>query len=303
MKILIISSNTSIDKDSNDFSKSIDNAAGEFEVTVCSAEKLHYEIRESIDKSRIMIDASTDISEFDVVYIKRAVPTYHHAQSCALYLSKKNKKFITSDILVNNNVSADKLFEHILFSAHSFPLPETYLMSPDNFENAKSNLIESVNFPMVLKSTKGSRGRDNYLVEGFDEILDILKSNPREYLLQPYIPNSFDYRILVFGYKTRLVIKRTRTSEDTHLNNTSMGATPELVALPDVEDGIIELSERAAKLLQREICGVDIMINSADGSLILLELNRPPEIETGSYVAEKCRALADYFNEIGESLK
>lgn len=147
-------------------------------------------------------------------------------------------------------------------------------------------------------------GSDNWLIKSEQDLIDAMEAVPDgSFVLQQFIPNEFDYRILVFGGKPRLAIKRSRVSDDTHVNNTSKGGEGRLIDLKDMDKLILDLAVKAAEAVGRlELGGVDIIIDSNTGKPYVLEVNKSPQIETGSNIDKKLEVFSDFVMEkINES--
>ena len=116
-------------------------------------------------------------------------------------------------------------------------------------------------------------------------------------IAQQYIDNDGDYRVLVFGKKIALVIYRTRTDETTHLNNTSQGGRAELMPKTVLPESIRKKCITVAKLLKREVAGVDVVQDKQTGLWYCLEVNDSPQLTTGTYVNEKQAAFAKFIED------
>jgi glutathione synthase/RimK-type ligase-like ATP-grasp enzyme len=108
-----------------------------------------------------------------------------------------------------------------------------------------------------------------------------------------------DYRFLVTGGRTRLVIKRIG-SGDSHLNNTSQGATTEVVPLENIDESVLLVVHKMSSALHREVTGIDIMFDKTTSKPYFLEANPIPQIATGSNVELKLDALAEALREAAE---
>ena len=115
-------------------------------------------------------------------------------------------------------------------------------------------------------------------------------------MAQRFVPNTSDLRVLVFNFKPVLALRRTRTSNDTHLNNTSQGAQAEIVKVEELPAEVIQIATEAAKGFSINMCGIDILQNSESKEWHLLEINSGPDI-TGAFFEEK----AIVFNEFIKS--
>lgn len=305
-KILVLSDKNSIELNQFDAEKfsSMINALGEVEVKISMFTDLIYVIK---DGDIRVFDQHTgyDISDFDIVYRKRSEFLPHHAIACSLYVRSKGGVFLDSEFSGQMNANAHKLVEHMVYALNKLPFPATIVINKHNVTKVFENNSLDLTFPMVLKSLTGTRGDENYLVHSAEETMQILEnasSEHPEFALQPFIKNDSDYRILVLGYETSLIIKRMRKSTSTsHTNNTSKGADAFLVDTKDLEPSVIELANNAARVFKREVAGVDIMFGLEDGLPYILEVNRSPQIEQGAFVPEKIKKISEFFKKYSAS--
>ncbi|MFA6369093.1 MAG: hypothetical protein WCX20_01810 [Candidatus Shapirobacteria bacterium] len=139
-------------------------------------------------------------------------------------------------------------------------------------------------FPVILKGSGGDRGTRVYKVNNLEEmeklIRDLRKSETEEgrrYMLQEYIPNDGDYRVLVLGEKVLGVMKRSSQSKDEFKNNYSAGGKVEIADLPDE---IKQLAVKAAKVCGLSVAGVDVAFRDNDFTKpVVWEVNKGPQFK------------------------
>lgn len=250
----------------------------------------------------VMRDAKTKQSyrDLDGVYIANWRLAPEIAMALAKYMTSRKKAVLNGEILHFPAVS--KLGEMVLMANKSIPMPDSFFVRNKYLQSMvkQQKLPAGFDFPLIVKSVVGSMGADNWLVKSFAD-LDAIVSVDRDDMLvvQQFIPNDFDYRVLVFGGSVRAVIKRSRLDQAaTHLNNTSAGALGEMIDLVDFPDYLKTIALSAAKATKRsDLAGVDIIIDSTNGNPYVLEVNKSPQIETGSNVDIKTRIFVEYAQE------
>ncbi|HEX5456140.1 MAG TPA: hypothetical protein VFW77_02115 [Candidatus Saccharimonadales bacterium] len=266
-----------------------------------SYEHAYYEdLIQIIDNKKPRIfDANTNksLEEYDLVYHRRWGDAPDIAMSAAIYLRKKGIKQIDKEILREGSVS--KLTQYWRLYESGLPLPATIFVPRAHLKNwVEKTLGEHLDFPLVMKSTKGTRGEDNYLADSEAEILKIIEDNPgMEFLLQRFIPNDEDYRVIVCGDDIALVIKRT-AQKGNYKNNTSQGGTATLIEREKLPEDIRKVCIKAARGFSRDIAGVDIVIDKSNpDDFYFFEVNRAPQIEKSSFSEDKAAAINRYFKE------
>ena len=139
-------------------------------------------------------------------------------------------------------------------------------------------------FPVILKGSGGDRGTRVYKANNLEEmeklVRDLRKSETEEgrrYMLQEYIPNDGDYRVLVLGEKVLGVMKRSSQSKDEFKNNYSAGGKVEIADLPDE---IKQLAVKAAKVCGLSVAGVDVAFRDNDFTKpVVWEVNKGPQFK------------------------
>lgn len=250
------------------------------------------------DNKLIVRDAKTKQSyrDLDGVYIANWRKAPEIALALAKYLRANNKTVLNDEII--HYPAATKLGEMVLMSNKGIPLPKSFFVRDKYLRKMAQlkRLPAGFEFPIIIKSTIGSMGVNNWLVNDFDEMFKIVNDEYEAMVVQEFIPNDFDYRVLVFGGEVKAVIKRSRPDkESTHLNNTSAGASGKMISLNKFPELLKQIALDAAKATRRSsLAGVDIIINSETGEPYVLEVNKSPQIETGSNIDEKTRIFTRY---------
>ena len=238
------------------------------------------------------------LETYDLVYHRRWGDSPDAAMSAAMFLDNKNVRQIDKEILREGSIS--KLTQYWRLWKIGLPFPTTVYVARKHLKYwIKQSLNEHLNFPLVMKSTKGTRGQDNYLAGSEEEALRILDDNPdKEFLLQRFIPNNEDFRVIVCDDEVVLVIKRS-AQKGSYKNNTSQGGTATLVEKERLSEDIRKACIKAAKGFSRNIAGVDVVIDKDNpDDFYFFEVNRAPQIEKSSFGDDKARVINRYFKEL-----
>jgi glutathione synthase/RimK-type ligase-like ATP-grasp enzyme len=293
-KVLIIGSNRQLAGSKNDTNilaqSLVDKLGVDFAVSSYFIEDLLFCIN---DQKQQIIDSKSgqDVANADLVICLNWYQGGVHAFyrdimfTVALYLQARGTDFWNSEAL--HQRSTTKLSMMMQLALAGIPIPATYF-SLDH----EALRQQAVDLPCIIKTIKGSRGNDNHLAASRKELGDIL-ADSRPYMLQEFISNDHDLRMVCFRGEPELIIKRTRRSNDTHLNNTSQGALAELVVLDQAPSNSVQLARKICALTGREIAGVDLLLaNDGSERIVCLEVNAIPQLTSGSFVQEKSEAFA-----------
>lgn len=206
----------------------------------------------------------------------------------AMY-AKARKVYLNDEINKEHTMNANKIAQMMMLWLADLPIPETIICSSYSFK-ANVNYIQSkLNFPVVLKKN-GDRGTEVWKIESFDELSLKLKltnevkemskteKKVEMYIIQEYIPNTFDFRVALFQGEVLKIIKRT--SKDGFYNNCSLGADWEFSNISEDE---LVLSQKACKVVGLDLGGVDFV--RTENGIKFFEINQSPQL-TAEY-AEK----------------
>lgn len=245
-----------------------------------------------------LIDDQTELKEFDLVYFKSYYRYSEVAVAAAQYLQQANVTYICREL--DKSISFTKLTQYARLSRAHLPIARTIYMSTGQIVKfGDATVSDTVQYPCVLKAVNGKGGSMNFLVRSGEELTEHALRNPEtSFVIQQFIPNSYDLRVLVANGQVKLVIKRQRLDEKTHLNNTSQGALATLLDVGSLNASDQQLALEAAQLFERDIAGVDIMFASDTGKSYVLEVNASPQVATGAFRQEKLQVYADLFKEL-----
>lgn len=181
-----------------------------------------------------------------------------------------------------------KASQMLRLAIRGLPVPKSfYIEHQEAFNQNISVFKENFQFPVVIKGD-GSKGQSVWMIKDLDELLEkiaFLGENRHGCLIQEYIPNNFDIRVMVIGGEIVAAIKRS--SSDSFYNNIAHGAKAEVIDLTDSEKAI---SLKSAEINLLDVAGVDLV---RDGSKSLIfEVNKSPSFDgfeeaTGLNITQK----------------
>lgn len=153
-------------------------------------------------------------------------------------------------------------------------IPETIIAREESYEANKEYILQNISFPCVFK-TDGKKGDAVFKIDSPEELEEKIASKRTHelFLIQEFIPNTFDTRTLIAYGKVLGTIKRTAQAGNFY-NNVSKGASVEMYTLTEAESDVALRSTKACKL---DFGGVDI-IHTQNGPVVL-EVNKSPQIK------------------------
>lgn len=174
------------------------------------------------------------------------------------------------------NVHLDMIFPQSFFG--------NYTLLVKHFDRISTRL----GLPLVCKPNNLSKGRGVRLIYTKEQLRaharEVIKRYGRKkmyFILQTFIPNDGDYRILMIGSKL-FGIKRTSTNTQEFRNNFSLGARVEKITVPE---DIKKIAARIKKIMKLDFAGIDYIIDGK--KKIFLEVNRTPGLAGVSQAHKK----------------
>jgi RimK family alpha-L-glutamate ligase len=263
----------------------------------------HYELRRYADIAVIIrqgvvrlvyLTDNTDVADSNLVYL-RGITYEPLRHALAAYLESKDVPVINTESHRFQTMS--KLEQYVTLALAGVPVPDSVFISrPEYYERVLELLGSS--FPIVAKSITGSNGNDNQLVHTAAELADLAMDEP---IFQTFIPNQFDYRVIVADDHVALAYKRVRNAEaEDYKNNIGQGGRREMVELPSELHAV---AIRAAHAVGREFAGLDILTDSATGQSVVLEVNfnfGTPVFDDAAKETAYYKDLTAYFGQLAK---
>ncbi|HSX27861.1 MAG TPA: ATP-grasp domain-containing protein [Candidatus Saccharimonadales bacterium] len=239
-----------------------------------------------------------DVGRFAMVYFKNRAAQIEIVRVLSVLLKTMYPHIARVDASEQQVVSS-KFTETAYLALAEIPVPLTIFLPRGQAEFVNAATEGQFSLPCIVKDTRGNKGRDNHLVSTWADARHLVETDSgQEFVLQQYIPAEGDYRFVVLGGEIAVVIHRLG-SNDSHLNNTSQGATGTLITDWQTRFSAACLADvqKAVTLLQRDTAGVDVIIDRATGQHYILEVNSSPQLLSGAAVPEKAAALQKYLRE------
>lgn len=230
------------------------------------------------------------VTDYDILFFRT---TGKHWEEVSLILDAvKDKQVVVVDPLVKNGRPSDacKAYQMLELGKVGIGVPKTVygsLWYLYEFMKSSPNIF---NFPVILKGSGGDRGTRVFKIDNLEEMEKMVRSlrkseteEGKRYMLQEFIVNNGDYRLLILGDKVLGVMKRSSQSIEEFRNNYSMGGKVEVADLPE---SIKNMAVEAARVCGLMVAGVDIMPRYIDKELsnnpddyVVLEVNKGPQFK------------------------
>lgn len=197
----------------------------------------------------------------------------------------------------------DKWMFYLKCLEHRIPTPKTYFISREAKHNAKAVKALLEKKPIVLKAVLSDGGKCVTKVNDYSSFLKKLKSilhkSPESPLIaQEFVPNgNRSYRVtLINNHVCQAIVKIGHSWKQTGWEKTEHYRTIK----PTKE--LKRLCERAAKVFNMDICGIDLLYNS--GKWYLIEANSCPGIDfINDDMPRIAELIADYAFSVCKKIK
>ena len=233
-----------------------------------------------------------DLSEYDFVQFINVSFARDHFHAIALYLRHHNIGFI--DPHGTRGTTLGKTSQMVHFALQGIAVPDTMAVwgMPLYAQQAPSVM----QMPCICKLNQGTKGNDNFLVKTWEELATLLAERGSEgFVLQPFIPNDGDYRVLYIGGQSVVFYRQAQAGS--HLNNTSQNGSGTLVSAEDCPPAVAALAARAREAYGSAIAGVDVLVDRETDTPYILEVNDTPAIFSGLFQQEKGVLYAHYIQQ------
>lgn len=193
---------------------------------------------------------------------------------------KQNKIALFDSALYTQHIIS-KFDDLLAFQSAGLPIIKTLFLS----STCDEKMIEKeLSFPIVAKENRSRKGLDVYLLKNSAELksfVDKIKSDDKTldtelYQFQKFIPADYDVRVIVLGGKVLGTIKRQSQDPSEFRHNVSLGGTATKMEITPEMKG---MAIKAAKALNYELAGVDLITDKNTGETFVLEINRSPGFE------------------------
>lgn len=253
------------------------------------------EIELFIEKNNVQaVIAKKSLEKYNMLFFRRVGENRNLAFILSSIAKKRGTLYL--DKVYEKTNEASKLKQTAILALNGISVPKTFFSSVYT-ENSVRSAEKFIGFPMVIKISKSKKGLGVFLANNKKEVLEIIqKESTEEIIIQEFIPNNFDYRILVLGNSIGCIIKRERPDKKNEFrNNVYLGATETFLKLNTLDKKIKNEAIRAAKIANIQIAGVD-MIVGANNQTYVFEVNRSPAFTFDEKISNELNALAEYLN-------
>jgi RimK family alpha-L-glutamate ligase len=217
------------------------------------------------------------LKDFDAVFC-RGFWDYQQEVSMLADFCKNNKIALFDSALYTRQFIS-KIYDLVCFQLNKFPIPKTIFLEQGIKD--EEILCKELKFPMVVKENRSRMGNKVFLINDRKKLHELLEGITADqktlaadtYQFQEFIPADYDIRVIVLGGKVLGAIERRSADPNEFRHNVSLGGVAKKMEItPEME----KLAVKAAKVLNYELAGVDLIVNRETGKFYIIEVNRSP---------------------------
>lgn len=229
------------------------------------------------DKKVQFLHKGVDLKDFSSVWLSASWGSRDLAYAVKLYLDH----FEVPHTYVEKCTS--KITDQVKFALNSISSPDTFFVNTQNIADYIEKIEEVCSYPLIIKDTKGSRGKHSVYIKNRKELLAKLPKLPkhRKYLFQKFIPNEYDWGVLIANGKV-VSGEKSYPKDNEFRNNTCNGAKEVFVETKDIPKPIQKMAIKASKVLGLSWSRPDIIVDKNTNIPYMLEVNRFPGITSGT---------------------
>ena len=230
-----------------------------------------------------------DMKDFDGWFFRSVGSELEWSKLLQLYAKKHNIPVVDEYLLTEGPLRRFK-------SVMTWQLVEAGVKYPESQYietwNDLEKFLMSAKFPLIVKLSQGGRhGMGTFWIREFTDLAklkDILEERKekakkkgekvpliRGFLVQEYIENDGDFRVMTVGYKCIGGFKR-QVKEEKLILNKSQGNS---IGLKEVPEAVVATAEAAARALEVEVAGTDLVISKKTGEVYIIEVNEAPQFK------------------------
>lgn len=224
-------------------------------------------------KLSVILKSGKKLSDYGVIYFKIVK---HYKEESSLVVDGVSEKVKIVDSVLRRGRSTDfcKIHQMKALADNGLNIPRLVM---GRLDYLRYEAVKKFNYPLILKGSQGDRRTQVFKFFSdisWDKGWEVFKNREtmegQRYMIQEYIENKEDYRVMVVGDKVLGVMKRA-TGENERLKN--------VFTKTELPDYVLDRAIKAAKVCEIDIAGVDVVFKKGEKEPYFWEVNRAPKYD------------------------
>ncbi len=253
------------------------------------------------------VETGDSMDMYGGVYLNGYLSTVELATTAAITLDAQNIPYVNKEL--GNAPSLTKLSAYAKLAAAGVQMPHT-------FGGAAYALLAGIRsgrinlpLPLIVKRADADRGIDNYKFDTYEQITAMLEKQDERsiWVIQEFIPNDGFYLVSFYHGKPEFVIfralgeRKDKREDLAHMFKPKGGRNASLLEVTDTPRSIVDTSQRAADVLNRQFASVDSLYDPITEKTYVLEVNYNPQLVTiETFKDVRRKAFLDAIETLGE---
>jgi glutathione synthase/RimK-type ligase-like ATP-grasp enzyme len=185
----------------------------------------------------------------------------------------------------------------VLFAQGNIPIPNTFFTNNKDLLKSVEQIEAICEYPLIVKDIRGLKGNFSVFINNRTELLEqsALLPKHRKFMYQQFIPNDFDWGVLVANNEVVSAEKSYRQAGSEFRNNTFIGATEVFVDVDLIPDNIKQIALQASSQLGLSWSRSDIIVDKFTDMPYIMETNRSPGLTSGTTEVTGARSYLQEF--------
>lgn len=261
-------------------------------VEAISYDEIYLDSKEKTNgKMLVKLKSGKNIGDYGVIYFKLVK---HYREEANLIIDSVDENVRIVDTVIKRGRPTDfcKIHQMKAMIDNGLNVPRWVM---GRLDYLRYEAVKKFNYPLILKGSQGDRRTQVFKFfsdiswdKGWEVFRNREKTEGQRYMLQEYIVNTEDYRVMILGEKVLGVMKRA-VGENERLKNVFSKA--------ELPQYVLDKAIKAAKVCEIDIAGVDVVFKNREKEPYFWEVNRAPNYDrfmevTGIDVA---REIVEYL--------
>ena len=216
------------------------------------------------------------LKEYDFIFFGFMAKHTNIASLIVSYCERNNIKHLKYETYDHFH---NKAYQFDLLDSLGYPYIPSILTTRLNSKIITE--VEKFNYPVIVKDVYLDCGKGVFVINNKEELLLQFSNSQTLKLIQKFIPNDGEYRVIVINNKVELVVKKDAVTEVNKENldkrRSRKGQLP---------SDVISMCEEISKHLFGDIIGFDIIQDINTKKWYVIETNSSPHMTMFSVVAE-----------------
>lgn len=257
-----------------------------------SFQDLYFDIKSG--KTKIKVN-KTDITNFDLVFVRRAGKYVRFMGAISKYLDYKKIKFV-DPAFREIGMSMDKASSALRMAIKRVPVPHTIFCFKESVLINRSRIIKTLGFPIIAKAILSQRNQNIYILKSENDFEMLVKKSKKEFIFQKFIDIEKEYRFLIMGEKVMVLEQKfKRNYEKLKVEYQDLTGPSVFLDLDCATQNANKIALKSAKILGLDVAGVDLAIEKFTRQVFIIEVNKGPGIEPDAKTSPELKAFSDYL--------